>query len=218
MSGGAPAKALRNPAVGNASIGSARIPAGSEGFVEIEVAERAPICAASTPASKPAFINFAALHPSSYVLIALLATFVVLAPYSMHANWQQLGPYWARIASALVPGSTPVGDHVITPAADVIITWQCSGAENIQIFSMLFATVFLMNWKRMQTWKSVALYVAALAGLFTVNIARIVTIVVRAKETHYGLANVIALALLITLVWKIKWLRPTDAPSTPASN
>jgi len=42
---------------------------------------------------------------------------------------------------------------------------------------------------------------------------------VRAKETHYGLANVIALALLITLVWKVKWLRPaTDAPSAPAAN
>jgi exosortase/archaeosortase family protein len=218
MSGSAPAKALSNPAVGNASIGSAG-PAGSEGFVEIEVAEPAPTSAASTSASKPAFINLAALHPSSYVLIVLLATFVMLAPYFMHANWQQLGPYWARITSALVPGSTPVGDHVITPAADVIITWQCSGAENIQIFSMLFATVFLMNWKRMQTWTSVALYVAALAALFAVNIARIVTVVVRAKETHYGLANVIALALLITLVWKIKWLRPaTDAPSAPASN
>ena len=39
--------------------------------------------------------------------------------------------------------------------------------------------------------------------------------VVRAKETHYGLANTIALALLIVLVWKVKWLRPDSSePST----
>jgi exosortase/archaeosortase family protein len=208
MSGSAPAKALSQVP---GDVGSAGVPAGSNVLFENGVADLSPVPAQSEPVAQSGSINFAALHPSSYVLIALLATFVVLAPYFMHAHWQQLGPYWARIASALVPGSYPVGDHVITPAADVIITWQCSGAENIQIFSMLFATVFLMNWKRMQTWKSVLLYVGALAALFVVNIARIVTIVVRAKETHYGLANIIALALLITLVWKIKWLRPTTS-------
>ena len=48
--------------------------------------------------------------------------------------------------------------------------------------------------------------------------SRIVTIVVRAKETHYGLANVIALALLIILVWKVKWLRPSSSePTTPTA-
>ena len=101
MSGGAPAKALRNPAVGNASIGSARIPAGSEGFVEIEVAERAPISAASTPASKPAFINFAALHPSPTSSSFFWRLFVVVVPYDIHAHWAALGPHWARIASFL---------------------------------------------------------------------------------------------------------------------
>jgi hypothetical protein len=68
-----------------------------------------------------------------------------------------------------------------------------------------------MNWKRMQTWRSVLLYVGALVALFVVNIARIVTIVVRGVETHYGLANIVALALLIVLVWKVKWLRPTNS-------
>jgi exosortase/archaeosortase family protein len=158
------------------------------------------------------------LKAPTYVLVALLATFVVIAPYFMHANWDTLGPIWARIASAIVPGSHTVGDHVVTPNVDVIITWQCSGAENMQIFSMLFATVFLMNWKRMQTWRSVWLYMGALAGLFVVNIGRIVTIVVRAKETHYGLANTIALALLIVLVWKVKWLRPgSSEPTSPVA-
>src|SRR5579871_811788 len=158
------------------------------------------------------------LEAPTYVLVALLATFVVIAPYFMHAHWNALGPIWARIASAVVPGSHTVGDHVITPNVDVIITWQCSGAENMQIFSMLFATVFLMNWKRMQTWRSVLLYVGALAGLFVVNIGRIVTIVLRAQETHYGLANTVALALLIILVWKVKWLRPDSSePSAPAA-
>ena len=136
------------------------------------------------------------------------ATFVVIAPYLMHANWNTLGPNWARIAAAFVPGSHTVGDHVVTPNVDVIITWQCSGAENMQIFTMLFATVFLMNWKRMQTWRSVLLYVGAMAALFVVNIGRILTIVYRGVETHYGLANTVALALLIILVWKVKWLRP----------
>ena len=153
----------------------------------------------------------------AYVLILLLALFVVAVPYQMHAHWDTLGPHWATVASFFVPGSYAVGDHVITPVTDVTITWQCSGAENIQIFSMLFATVFLMNWKRMQGWKSVLLYVSALAALGLVNLARIITIVVRAKETHYGLANTLALALLIILVWKIKWLRPATSETAPAS-
>jgi hypothetical protein len=82
---------------------------------------------------------------------------------------------------------------------------------------MLFATVFLMNWKRMQGWKSVLLYVGALAALWIVNLARIITIAIRAKETHYGLANTLALALLIVLVWKIKWLRPTSSEPNPTA-
>jgi membrane-bound metal-dependent hydrolase YbcI (DUF457 family) len=45
-------------------------------------------------------------------------------------------------------------------------------------------------------------------------LARIITIVVRAKETHYGLTNTIGLAVLILLVWKLKWLRlPNSAPA-----
>jgi exosortase/archaeosortase family protein len=157
------------------------------------------------------------MKTGGYILVVLLALFIVAVPYEMHAHWNTLGPYWARAASAFVSGSHPVGDHVITPVTDVTITWQCSGAENIQIFSMLFATVFLMNWKRMQGWKSVLLYIGALAALWLVNLARIITIVVRAKETHYGLANTLALALLIILVWKIKWLRPATSEATPAS-
>jgi exosortase/archaeosortase family protein len=156
------------------------------------------------------------MKTGGYILIALLALFVVAVPYEMHAQWGVLGPYWATAASFLVPGSYARGDHVITPVIDVTITWQCSGAENIQIFSMLFATVFLMNWRRMQGWKSVALYVCALAALSIVNLARIVTIVVRAKETHYGLANTLALALLMVLVWKVKWLRPTTSEPNPS--
>ena len=154
---------------------------------------------------------------SGYILVILLGLFVVAVPYEMHDHWGTLGPHWATAASFFVPGSYAAGDHVITPVTDVTITWQCSGAENIQIFSMLFATVFLMNWKRMQGWKSVLLYVGALAALWIVNLARIITIAIRAKETHYGLANTLALALLIILVWKIKWLRPTASKPNPTS-
>jgi exosortase/archaeosortase family protein len=154
---------------------------------------------------------------AGYILVMLLALFVVAVPYEMHDHWASFGPYWALAASFFVPGSYAAGDHVITPVTDVTITWQCSGAENIQIFSMLFATVFLMNWKRMQGWKSVLLYVGALAVLWIVNLARIITIAIRAKETHYGLANTLALALLIILVWKIKWLRPNNSEPTPTS-
>jgi exosortase/archaeosortase family protein len=157
------------------------------------------------------------MKTGGYTLVVLLGLFVVAVPYEMHAHWSTLGPHWATTASFFVPGSYATGDHVITHQTDVTITWQCSGAENIQIFSMLFATVFLMNWKRMQGWKSVLVYLGALAALAIVNLARIITIVVRAKETHYGLANTLALALLIILVWKIKWLRPSNPDPTPTS-
>ena len=155
------------------------------------------------------------MKTSGYVLTLLLALFIVAVPYEIHADWPALGPHWAKAAAFFVRGASTEGDHVITRDADVTITSQCSGAENIQIFSMLFATVCLMNWKRMQAWKSVLLYLSALAILALINLARIINIIVRAKETHFGLTNTIALVVLILLVWKVKWLRPAD--STPAS-
>ena len=150
-----------------------------------------------------------------YALAILLALFITGVPYAMRMNWDTLGQHWATAAAACVPGARSEGDHVLTPKADVAITSQCSGAENIQIFSMLFATVFLMNWKGMQTWKSVAVYLSSLAALAIINLARIIAIIVRAKETHYGLTNTIGLAVLILLVWKLKWLRLPDSPSVP---
>jgi exosortase/archaeosortase family protein len=150
------------------------------------------------------------MKPSGYLLAVLLALFITGVPYAIRMNWNSLGPRWASAAATFVPGARTEGDHVLTPTADVTITSQCSGAENIQIFSMLFATVFLMNWKRMQTWKSVFIYLGSLGGLAVINLARIITIVVRAKETHYGLTNAIGLVLLVLLVWKVKWLRHAD--------
>jgi len=225
MSGSAPARAHANPDAGNSNTSAAE-ESRPRLVVDRSSAASASASTYAVPGPDVALPATAAVRPfelsdlkaPTYVLVALLATFVVIAPYLMHANWNTLGPIWARIASAVVPGSHTLGDHVLTSKVDVIITWQCSGAENMQIFSMLFATVFLMNWKRMQTWRSVLLYVAALASLFVVNIGRIVTIVVRAKETHYGLANTVALALLIVLVWKVKWLRPNSSePQPPAT-
>jgi exosortase/archaeosortase family protein len=220
MSGSAPARAHSNPDAGSSNADAVESPRAISVVDLSGPATRymVPGPEAATAAGGAKSFQLSALKAPAYVLVALLATFVVIAPYFMHANWGTLGPVWARIASSVIPGSHTVGDHVVTPSVDVIITWQCSGAENMQIFSMLFATVFLMNWKRMQTWRSVLLYVGALAALFVVNIGRIVTIVVRAKETHYGLANTVALALLIVLVWKVKWLRPgSSEPSAPAA-
>ena len=150
------------------------------------------------------------MKPSGYLLTVLLALFITGVPYAIRINWSSLGPVWAAIAATFVPGARSEGDHVLTPSADVTITSQCSGAENIQIFSMLFATDFLMNWKRMQTWKAVLIYLGSLAGLAVLNLARIITIVLRAKETHYGLTNALGLVLLILLVWRVKWLRPAE--------
>lgn len=147
---------------------------------------------------------------SGYLLACLLALFITGVPYAIRMNWSSLGPVWAATAATCVPGARSEGDHVLTPSADVTITSQCSGAENIQIFSMLFATVFLMNWQRMQTWKAVLMYLGSLAGLAVLNLARIITIVLRAKETHYGLTNALGLVLLILLVWRVKWLRPAE--------
>jgi exosortase/archaeosortase family protein len=152
---------------------------------------------------------------SGYTLAALLALFITAIPYGIRMNWGSLGPHWAEAAAFFVPGAATQGDHVLTSVADVTITSQCSGAENIQIFSMLFATVFLMNWKRMQSWKSVLIYLGSLAALAIVNLARIINIILRAKETHYGLTNTLGLVVLIILVWKVKWLRPADP--TPAA-
>ncbi len=151
------------------------------------------------------------MKASGYALALLLALFITAVPYGIRANWSTLGPYWAKAAASFVPNTRTEGDHVITRNADVAITSQCSGAENIQIFSMLFATVFLMNWKRMQSWKSVLLYFSALGILAILNLARIINIIVRAKETHYGMTNTLGLIVLILLFWKVKWLRPAQA-------
>jgi exosortase/archaeosortase family protein len=155
------------------------------------------------------------MKASGYVLALLLALFITGVPYAMRVNWATLGPHWARAAASFVPDARTEGDHVVTRGADVVITAQCSGAENIQIFSMLFATVFLMNWKRMQSWNCILVYLSALGALALLNLARIINIIVRAKETHYGMTNTLALIVLIFLVWKIKWLRPASPEPAP---
>jgi exosortase/archaeosortase family protein len=156
------------------------------------------------------------MKASGYLLVVLLIFAIVGMPVAVRLYWDTLGPHWAAAVAFFIPGAHAAGNHVITPAVDVRVNHQCSGFENIQIFSMLFATVFVMNWKRMQAWRCVLLYLSALAALTVVNLARIINIVVHAKETQYGLSNTLALILLIVLVWKVKWLRP--ATSSPASS
>jgi exosortase/archaeosortase family protein len=151
------------------------------------------------------------MKPAGYALALLLALFIVGVPNAIRLHWATLGPHWAGAAAYFVPDSRAEANHIITRDVDVTVNSQCSGADNIQIFSMLFATVFLMNWKRMQGWKSILLYLLALAALAVVNLARIVAIAVRGTETHYGLSSVVTLALIVFIVWKVKWLRPSVA-------
>jgi exosortase/archaeosortase family protein len=151
------------------------------------------------------------MKTSGYVLALLLALFIVGVPNYIRIHWATLGPHWASAASYFVPNSHAEANHIMTPVADVTVNAACSGSENIQIFSMLFATVFLMNWKRMQGWKPVLLYLSALVGLAAINLARIIGIAIRGSETHYGLSSVVTLVLIILIVWKVKWLRPVQA-------
>jgi exosortase/archaeosortase family protein len=154
------------------------------------------------------------MKPGGYALALLLALFIVGVPNAIRLHWTALGPHWARAAAVFVPGSRAEANHIVTSDVDVTVNYQCSGADNIQIFSMLFATVFFMNWKRMQGWKSVLLYLSALVALAVINMARIVAIAVRGTETHSGLSSVVTLVLIAAIVWKLKWLRPDN--STPA--
>jgi exosortase/archaeosortase family protein len=157
------------------------------------------------------------MKTSGYILALLLALFIVGVPNYIRFHWTTLGPRWATAAAFFVRGSRAQDNHIVTPAADVTVTPQCSGADNIQIFSMLFATVFLMNWKRMQGWKPVALYLSALVVLAAINMARLVALAIRGTETHYGLSSVVTLVLIALIVWKVKWLRPEDSTAASAS-
>jgi exosortase/archaeosortase family protein len=158
------------------------------------------------------------MKTSGYILALLLALFIVGVPNYIRIHWTTLGPHWASAASYFVPGSRAEANHIITPVADVTVNALCSGSENIQIFSMLFATVFLMNWKRMQGWKPVALYLSALVALAVINLARIVAIAIRGRETHYGLSSVLTLVLIVLIVWKVKWLRPDSSAPAPGTS
>jgi exosortase/archaeosortase family protein len=158
------------------------------------------------------------MKTSGYVLALLLALFIVGVPNYIRIHWTTFGPHWASAAAFFVPGSRVEANHVITRDADVTVNAACSGSDNIQIFSMLFATVFLMNWKRMQGWKPVLLYLSALAALAVINLARIVAIAIRGTETHYGLSSVVTLLLIVLIVWKVKWLRPDSSTPAPAAS
>jgi len=158
------------------------------------------------------------MKPGGYTLALLLALFIAGVPNAMRFHWTTLGPHWASAAAFFVPGSRAEANHIITGDVDVTVTALCSGADNIQIFSMLFATVFFMNWKRMQGWKSVLLYLSALAALAVINLARIVAIAVRRSETHYGLSSVVTLVLVALIVWKLKWLGADNSAPGPGAS
>jgi len=155
---------------------------------------------------------------SGYILALLLALFIVGVPNYIRIHWTTLGPHWASAASYFVPNSRAEANHILTPVADVTVNSLCSGAENIQIFSMLFATVFLMKWRRMQGWKPVLLYLGSLIALAVINLARIVAIAIRGTETHYGLSSVVTLVLVVLIVRKVKWLRPDSSMPAPSAS
>ena len=90
MSGSAPARAHSNPDAGNSNTGVAD--ASPPALVQRYNVPGPDVAANSASVSSAKPFALSDLKAPTYVLVALLATFVVIAPYFMHANWGALGP------------------------------------------------------------------------------------------------------------------------------
>src|SRR5882724_47136 len=102
MSGSAPARAYAKPDPANPKAATTESAVSSASRYIVPGPE---VAATSIARGRAKSFQLSDFKAPTYILVALLATFIVIAPYLMHANWNALGPVWARIASAIVPGS-----------------------------------------------------------------------------------------------------------------
>src|ERR1700759_5066538 len=103
MSGSAPARAHANPFPDRSTADTAdasRLQAANLGNADQASRYLVPgpdVTTTSAQSAPAKSFQLSDLKAPTYVMVALLATFVVIAPYFMHANWVTLGPIWARI-------------------------------------------------------------------------------------------------------------------------
>ena len=129
---------------------------------------------------------------AKFILVALVAFFVVLAPTLVSSDWDTYGPWFVRGVAGLARQIAPsqrimtVGTVAFTPTAEVTVGISCDGFAGMRTFSLLFGLILLLTWRRMDAWKFIAMYLAAIAILWIHNAARIVSAIVQGGETHYG--------------------------------
>lgn len=49
----------------------------------------------------------------------------------------------------------------------------CSGIESISLFVFLYALIVIIDWKKLRPWRSLAMFLLGVAGVYAVNILRI---------------------------------------------
>ncbi|MHC4831209.1 MAG: archaeosortase/exosortase family protein, partial [Planctomycetota bacterium] len=94
--------------------------------------------------------------------------------------WPYLSAFTARVASAIVDPFYPVtvtsdgAVPVVTgPGAGFRINQDCSGADALGLFAILYLAYAALLWRRLRPARAAGLFLAGLAGVCAVNVVRI---------------------------------------------
>ena len=113
-------------------------------------------------------------------MIFLLAA---ISSFYLYQNWTAFSETAAAATVKLLPGSNYTMDQAFqTPIVSyksftADIGAPCSGVESISLFLFVFAALVINNYKKFNTIKTVLFIAIGLAGIFLVNVLRLVILI-----------------------------------------
>jgi hypothetical protein len=139
---------------------------------------------------------------AGYLLVVLVSFGILGLPDLIQAHWHMIGPAYVRMVGAVArflrpsDAITVSGNWILSSRVNVSVWAPCIGTDSIKMFSLLFAPLVLMNWKKMRGVLPVVAYLGSLALLALANFGRVLFMLWRPEDTHLGVFHIVTLSVL----------------------
>ena len=139
---------------------------------------------------------------AGYALVILVSFGILGLPDLIQAHWAMIGPAYVRIvagvARAVWPGEAIAvsGNWLLSSRVNVSVWAPCVGTDSIRMFSLLFAPLVLLNWKKMRGVLPLFAYLGSIGLLIAANFGRVLFMLWRPEDTHLGVFHIVTLSVL----------------------
>ena len=139
---------------------------------------------------------------AGYVLVILVAFGILGLPDFIQAHWHMIGPAYVRMVASVArffrPGEavTVSGNWLHSSRVYVSVWAPCVGTDSIKMFSILFAPLVLLNWRKMRGILPVVAYLGSIALLAMANFGRVLFMLWVPQDTHLGAFHIVTLSVL----------------------